>query len=356
LVQEAHFTTNDQEGIKVRGNEDKITDSLNEVKTYLDAAKASKKYEDIKSSLSITKENLDIVFNSLKIIRDVCEEPLYEDEVSSSEKISLDTQRGHINTALTNIVNTQQAISSTELINTVNSNSYQAGFETAKGQLQAAEDELTKITASPRQEDIILYQAQVRQAEAKVQLLERQIEDTIMKSPVDGQVVKINKRVGELAMSSLQDGVITIFPSDPFEIEVNIYEEDIAKMNIGNPVEISLIAFPGEVFGGKVITIDPAEKVIDGVVYYEVSIGFNNDYPSGIKPGMTADIVIKTASKENVLVVPEEAIQKKNGTASVEVLENGNFKKKEINIGLQGTNYLVEVVSGLRQGEKIVIR
>ncbi len=267
----------------------------------------------------------------------------------------MDTQRGYINTALTNIVNSQQTISSTKLTNVVNVNTYQADVDSSQGQLKAAQDELAQITAPARKEDVDLHQAQVRQARAQVQLLESQTEDTTLKSPVDGQVVQIGKRVGEIVQSMLQDPVITLLPASPFEIEVDIYEEDVAKMNIGNLVDISLVAFPEKILKGRVISINPAEEIIEGVVYYEVSISFD-DPPAGVRPGMTVDLLIRTASRENVLVVPEEAIKEKNGKATVEVLIDETFKEREIEIGLRGSNDVVEVSSGLKEGEHVILR
>ena len=154
--------------------------------------------------------------------------------------------------------------------------------------------------------------------------------------------------------SALKDAVITILPVEPFSIKVDIYEEDVAKMSIGNPVDVFLVAFPEEKLEGKVISIDPAEKMIDGVVYYEVSISLEQSV-SGIKPGMTADLVITTDVRENVLTVPRKALKKKNGKTVVQVLEQNQIIEREIEIGLKGTNDLVEVISGLKEGQQIIL-
>jgi len=355
LIQTTYFALNNQEGVRVQENEDKIGNARDRVKPYLDTAKDTKDYGDIDIALSKTKTNLEIVADSLKIIRDTCEVGIYKSTVSSTHKSSLDTQRRYINTALTNIVDCQQTISSTKITNEVNINIYQGKVNIAEGELQAAGDSLAKITAPPRQEDVDLYQAQVNQAQAKVRLLERQIGDTVLKSPLDGQVIKINKKVGEVTQSALQNSVITLLPDSPFKIEVDIYEEDIAQMKVGNPVDISLVAFPDEDVEGKVTFIDPAEKIIDGVVYYEASISLPF-YPDGVKPGMTVDLIIRVDLRENVLFLPEEAITKKNGKYLVEMVEGRAFKEKEIEIGLEGSDNLVEVISGLREGEEVVVR
>jgi len=346
LIQRTYFIANDQEGIKVRENKDKIESGMAQVESY---------NEDIDIALSEMKKTLEVTADALKTIREVCEEPAYRNTVSSTDKTSLDTQRGYINTALTNITNSQQTISSTKLTNEADINTSMASVSTAQGSLAAGEDELSLLTAPPREEDVDLYQAQVRQAEAQVQILENQIRDATLKSPTKGQITKINKKVGEMAQSALQDAVIILLPATPFEIEVDIYEEDVVKVNIGNLVDISLVPFPGEVFQGRVISIDPAEKLIEGVVYYKVIIAFEK-MPEGVKSGMTADVIIKTALKENVLIIPEDALQKRDGKQIVEVFKEGNIEDREIETGLFGSDDMVQVISGLKEGEKLILR
>jgi len=354
LVQRTYFTSTNQESINVRENKDKMQNALNEVELYINTARDTETNQDIDNALYQMEQTLNDISDALKVIRDTCETVNYKNIVSSDNKSSLDAQRGYINTALTNVVNSQQTISSTELDNSVNINTYSANIDTAQGSLKAAQDDLAELTASPRQEDVDLHQAQVKQAKAKVWLLQNQIEDTILNAPVGGQIIKIGKRVGELVQSALKDAVITILPSDPFSIEVDIYEEDVAKMNVGNPVNITLIAFPEQTLTGKVISIDPAEEIIDGVVYYKVSVSLD-DLPEDVKPGMTADLIIRTDFKENVLTVPKKAAKKKNGKTMVQVLENKTITEREIEIGLKGTNDVIEVISGLEQGDQVIL-
>ena len=66
---------------------------------------------------------------------------------------------------------------------------------------------------------------------------------------------------------------------------------------------------------------------------------------------MTADIVIRTALKENVLMIPEDVIQKKEGKLMVQVLKGNALQEREIETGIEGNN-MVEVISGLSEGKK----
>lgn len=354
VVQRTYFTTTEQESILVSDNKDSINNFLLQLKTPLVKAKNTSVNEDIDVALSRAKTTLSGVANNLKIVRDVCETIKYQSVVSSTDKTLLDTHRGYINTALTSVISSQQTISSTKITNEANINVVQAQVSAAKGTLKAAQDQLTKLKAPPRQEDVDLYQAQVKQAQAQVNLLQTQIGDTSLKSPTNGTITDVSKKEGEI-VQSLMDFVILLIPDDPYQIDVDIYEEDIVKLAINNEVEISLVAFPDTVFRGKVISIDPTQKLKEGVVYYNVVVGFEGEIPETIKPGMTADLVIHTASRENVLTIPKGAVQE-NGKVTVEILNGKEIQQKEIKTGLKGSDDLVEIVSGLKEGEEVIVR
>lgn len=302
------------------------------------------------------KKGLDDIQDALTSAREATEDPNYRNIVSSASKTALDAQRISINTAFANVTDSQQTIASTKLSNESDINTAQAAVSKAKGQLIIAQDNLALLKAEPSQPDIDLYRAQIKQSEAKIQFLENQIQQASLKSPTDGEVTRVNKRAGEMVQPILAESIISLLPASPFEIEVNIYEEEIVKVGVGDPVNIFLIAFPDQIFQGKVLSIDPAEKLIEGVVYYKVTIGFTEEPPKGVKPGMTTDITIITETRDNVLLIPEGAIYKKGGKMMVKVWKNGTFEEKEIEVGLKGSNNMVEVVSGLTEGEKVVLQ
>ncbi|MDI6603118.1 MAG: efflux RND transporter periplasmic adaptor subunit [Patescibacteria group bacterium] len=172
-------------------------------------------------------------------------------------------------------------------------------------------------------------------------------------SPINGVISRQDLRVGEVVTANVP--VVEIISDSEFEIVADIYEEDIVKIEIGSLTEISLPAFPKKVFKGKVIFIEPAEKIVDGVVYYEIRIGFDEDPPKGIKPTMTADIIIQTEKRENVLVVPREAIKRVGGKTIVEVFIDDLIQEREVEVGLRGDE-MVEIISGLEKGEKVFLR
>ncbi len=349
-VQLSYFNSTDQEGVIVKDNKDLIYANLTLAKTQVDNAEAGSRQE-VDTALSEMKKILSEVKNSLEIVRDVTENVLYRNTVTSSDKTSLDNQKSYINTAYNDIVAAQQTIATTRITNETNINTKEAAVGAAEVALQKAQDQLDLKKAGPTQENINLYQAKIKQAEAKVALLQNKINDSTLKSPVKGQITSINKRRGETAQ--VTDSIISILPSGPFQIEVDIYEEDIVYVKVNDETEIFIPAFPDDLFAGEVISIDPAEKLIDGVVYYEVNISFDAG-DKGVKPGMTADVVIKADERENVLVIPKQALKKINGDKIVKVLDGKEVEERKIEIGLEGEDN-IEVISGLIEGERVVL-
>jgi len=313
-IKSSYFSASDQEGIKVQDSVSNINENMQSAKSQMAAS-------------------LNNVYNDLKIIREQCDQGVYYSRVSSADKATLDAHKGYINTALTNVTNSQQEI-----------NSYKIA-------LQKAKDNLSLQTAGPRQEDIDIYRAQMQQAQANLDSYQSQTNDGYLRSPINGRITEINAKRGETV--SPGSSVINLLSSEPFQIKANIYEQDIVNVKQSDVVKISLVAFPKQTFEGKVIAIYPAEKIIDNVVYYEVTIDFPNQ-PEGIKSGMTADIVIETNKKEDVLRISKSAVENIDGKEIVQIANKKKIEDRQITTGLEGNDF-VEVLSGLSEGDEIVI-
>jgi len=309
-------------------------------------AAANPVYEELDSILSDAFKALQKTKTALEIV------PIVE-TLTSTERTNLSTEKSNINTEIITLSGKITAIETQKSTNQTNILLAEEELNKTKNSLLIAQDELALKKARPSQEDISLYQAQIKQAQAKMFLLQNQIQESVLKSPLDGKVTKINKKAGETIQST--EFIVSLISKEPFQVKADIYEENIVKIKIGAPVKITLPAFPKRIFKGSVIFIDETEKIIDGVVYYEIKIAFDEDLPEGIRPTMTADVVIQSEMKENVLVLPRETIQRKAEKTIVEVLADGLIEEREIEIGLRGDD-LIEIVSGLEEGEKVILK
>lgn len=220
----------------------------------------------------------------------------------------------------------------------------------ANALLALAEQELTLTKAGPPKEQIASSDAEIRQAEAKVDTLQVELGKTILRAPLNGVVTKLDVGVGEIVSPNAP--VISLITESNFEIEVNMPEVDIGKINMGDPVAISYDAFPGETFQGNVFFIDPAETIIDGVVNFRVLISFlKND--TRIKSGLTANLAIETLRKSEVLALPQFAIIETDHGTLVKKMEGGAVREVPVTLGIRSRDGMVEVISGVVEGDRV---
>ncbi|MEA3296125.1 MAG: HlyD family efflux transporter periplasmic adaptor subunit [Patescibacteria group bacterium] len=368
LIQRTYFTAFNQEALIIKENKNIIKQAVSQIEFYVALAKTNKEIEK-DTAIKEVKNQLNQISNSLIIVRDIIEEPMYRDSVSSSYKTSLDTHRTNILSAIVAVANSQQSISLLKITNQYNINSAQtqidtakSGLNTAESVLQSAINELTLAKSEPRETDIALYKAQIKEAEANLSLIEKQIQDAILSAPVSGIIISVEKEVGETAI--IGSPVIKMISENKYQVEAQISETDIGKIELFQAVQINLDAFMEKDFFGKVVKIDPTETILQGVVYYKIFINFDRQAISSedtewldkIKPGMTVNIVIITNFRENALFIPQRAIMEKNNKKYVRIqISENDFEEKIIETGIMGNNGRIEIISGLKQGDKIII-
>lgn len=228
----------------------------------------------------------------------------------------------------------------------------------AKESWGVAERQLAKLQASARSEDLSLADAQVRQAQANLDLITKQLADSRLVAPISGQVIEVNYEAGE--QFSAAKPVVVLLAEGNYEIDVDISETDIAKLKIGNSATITFDALgESKEFKGTVYSIEPSATIIQGVIYYKVKVALQAegtaDISQTIKPEMTANVVIQTASRDNALVIPSRSVVDNGQGKFVRLLENGLVREVPVTLGLSGDDGLVEVLSGdIKVGQAVV--
>jgi len=334
-----------------KDKKDEADISLEELKELIIITQGSPSDDEIDNTFEPFLSNLKTIRGALDDARALVNLIILHSNYSQTQwdtdKANIETGRTAINTAITSTLSSQQAVNSQKITNQININS-------SENALAEAKLDLEKKTASPRNVDIAIYQAKVNKAKASLIESQQKLSDATLKAPINGTITRIDTRIGETVIAG-GESVISLISSNEFQVEADIYEEDIIKIGVGNPVDISIIAFPDEVLKGQVASIDLSEKIIDKVVYYEITINFNK-IRENIKPMMTADLVIETALEKDVLFVHEDTIQKKNNKFIVEVLKDGLIEEREVEIGLVGSDDKVEIISGLEAKENVIIK
>ena len=275
-------------------------------------------------------------------------------------KTTINTERTTANSSYSTVQTSKQSLADAEL-------NYQTKVKDAQNSVSVYEKNLAKAQAdldlkiaAARPEDITLYEARVIKAQADLQLAQEKYDETIIRSPIAGVITDINFDLGE--QTSLSEPVITMLAAENYEIEVDIPESDIVKISVGDEAEITLDAFSGDdKFKGAITTINPAQTELQDVIYYRVTVTFASDQPDAvkelmekIKPGMTANVTIKTAEANDILIIPLRAVKGEASRRFVQVLENNKPQSIDVITGLKGDDGLVEVKSGLVAGQKVI--
>lgn len=361
---------------------DDANNTFNVLKPYISAADSTKSQSDIDSALSHLESSCDSLGDSFEIIYSALLSTQPMVNITKTEldayKTSVSAERTNLNSAITSAVSARQAILSAKISNTSNINTAQqaldsaeallsqynaslaateasqaAAVASAEGSLASAKKQLEKLQAAAKPETIAVYEARLSQSRAAYNSILSKYEDRSIAAPADGIVSNIYKEEGENAGAS--EIIISLIIKDGIEIEADIPESDIVKIGLNNSCDITLDAFSSaDIFKGTVVSINPAETVVDGVVYYKIKIIFS-EADEKIKPGMTANADILTEKKEEILVIPIRFIQEKSGKSIVKVQKpDGSIEEREIIKGIRGEFGDIEIVSGLSEGERVM--
>jgi len=197
-------------------------------------------------------------------------------------------------------------------------------------------------------------------SKADLEKAELMADSLSIKSPINGIVSKVDAKVGESVIPG-SEIVSIVNPSDMW-IEIQIDEIDIAEVSVGQKVEIYTDAYPDESFLGRITWKSPEaelKRVAGRIKVDEEDMVFRAKVIllSGqkvLKPGMSIHGEIITHLKEDVLVVPREAIFTSDGKSYVFAVEKGRAKKKVVALGLRDPDN-VEVEKGLKVGEIVAV-
>ncbi|MCR4327919.1 MAG: efflux RND transporter periplasmic adaptor subunit [Patescibacteria group bacterium] len=224
---------------------------------------------------------------------------------------------------------------------------------TQKIDVAQKKSELDLKLAGSDPQDITAQEATVSQLDAALRTTQIQLEKSVLRSPLNGIVTRQDSKVGALVTAN--QSIISIISNGALQIESNVAEVDIAKMEVGNSAMVTLDAYGNDIiFSAIIISIDPAATIIEGVPTYKATFSLDKE-DARIKPGMTANVNLIIGIKKDVLVIPQRAVREINGKRFVSViLSDGGIEDREITTGLRGSEGNVEIISGLSEGDNIV--
>lgn len=237
----------------------------------------------------------------------------------------------------------------TVMIPNIESDSYIAN----KADVEEKEVALAITRATARQPDVDVALADIVTAQANVDSANAALEKTILRAPADGTITAVNVKVGEIAQ--VGSDAIALQDVSNLYLESNINESSIKSLAIGQEVAVTFDAFPGDMYYATVSSIDPAATIENNVVNYKIKALLTQT--ELIRPGMTANLTIKTAEIPQVLVLPARVVTTVDGTSTVALITDERRKKTlehEVVVGLKGDGDLVEIKSGLNEGDRVI--
>jgi len=229
--------------------------------------------------------------------------------------------------------------------------------------------------------------AQFLVAQAQVVRDQRNVDNTVIRSPVSGVVVSRLVDVGQTVAASLQSPTLFTIAQDlsHMQIDTSYAEADVGNIRVGQQASFRVDAFPNRTFRGEVKQVRLNPTTQQNVVTYDVVVSVEN-LDQALMPGMTAYVNIVVAQRKDVQTVPNAALRFRPSDAglrpdkartatagagnakgdgrgkgdtvpmgTVYVLENGQPKAVRISVGITD-NKLTEVLAGeLKDGDAVII-
>ncbi|MGH2622001.1 MAG: efflux RND transporter periplasmic adaptor subunit [Anaerolineales bacterium] len=219
-----------------------------------------------------------------------------------------------------------------------------AEVHNATANLAQAELDLADLRAGPDQQAVAVAEARVRAAQAVV-------DQARLVSPIDGTAMAINHRPGDSIVPGEVE--IVIAGLSKLHVDTMVDELDIALLDLGQEVEITLDALPELILGGQVVGIDLVPAA--GTAQYPVRVELDGS-ESGVRVGMTAALSILVAEREQALLVPNWALgtDPETGEVIVTVYRGEAREVRVVTLGLRNESFS-EVLSGLEKGEVVGI-
>jgi HlyD family secretion protein len=230
-----------------------------------------------------------------------------------------------------------------------------ASVEQAKAELELAYANKRQIAV--REKDITAADAAIVSSEASVHQAEVNLTYATISAPRNAVVLQKYVEQGTIitsGKSSIAQGTNIVQLGDISRMFVlcNVDETDIGSIEMGQKVDITIDAYPSEIFEGKVTRIDPQAKLDQNVTTIPVTVEIDNP-DLRLKPAMNATCEFIIAKHENVLTVPNEAVKEENGSYTVTVLQAGQQIVKPVETGIAGPD-ATEIREGLKEGDLVI--
>jgi RND family efflux transporter MFP subunit len=228
------------------------------------------------------------------------------------------------------------------------------GLEQAEFELQVAEQQQASDTSNVEVRLEVLAAAErVTRAESAVAEAVEARRKAIVTSPRSGTIIEVLVRVGDII--SANQPVARIAAPEDLAVVADVDELDLPNVEPGAEARFRLDAFPASELTGTVTSTAPQARQQGGATVFATEIAFDPPEDLDLRPGMNVDVTIVTAAREAVLLIPEAALRTVGDRSFVVVEDGDRTAEREVELGYRGDG-MVEIVAGLSEGERVVLR
>ncbi len=184
-------------------------------------------------------------------------------------------------------------------------------------------------------------------ARARITLARKAEADTTIRAPFSGIVAERIVSTGDYVTRGAR--VATVVRVDPMRVELTVPEQAVSLVKVGQPVKISVDAYPGETFAATVRYVSPSLRADQRALTVE-AVAPNHD--ARLKPGLFATATVQQPVSVPALLVPATAVETVTGTSRVYVVKDGKVEERIVTRG-ETVGTLVELTSGVVAGETV---
>lgn len=358
---------------------DSAVASLNIAKTSLTDTNLRQAKDD---SLTLLNKTLTALNGCYLLLKNSIPSSTFTQATLDSYKSSVSSQANSANSGISSLqtawqnlndalVSAADAISSAKLSADGQLIAAQNKIDTSFRSLENAKAQYAKLSAPAVSSDVRSAAANLTSAQNQLTSAQLNYDKNIIISPIDGQIAQVNITLGSDTSASSAANVgtaaITVITQQKIAI-IQLNEVDTAKIKVGQDTDLTLDALPDLKIKGKISEIAGVGVATQGVVNYNVKISFDTQ-DERIKPGMSISALITTSQKDNVLLLPNEAVKSQGDRSYIEVLPGYETKantrgqissvatpvRKFIEIG-SANDTETEITSGLNEGDMVILR
>ena len=222
-------------------------------------------------------------------------------------------------------------------------------YDQQKAQRDALREAYAAAVAQARQNfaAVAVARSNAATAQSQVDLARRALDYTVISSPIDGYVAERPVDLGEYVTNTTK--VATVVRTNPLRVRIDIPEQSIAQVTVGESVSVNTSAWPDRSFSGRVARISPNVTANSRTLTVEAEV---ENSSNTLKPGQFVTVRILLPRSEAAILVPSRAVRTESGVSRLFVIKNGHAEQRLVQLG-QTEGDLVEIKQGVSVDEQV---